>query len=42
MVVKLPNTCKQGVCYPGILTTAYFARDCVNIKEHNVCFISMS
>lgn len=33
MVVKLPNICKQDVCYSDILTIPCFARDCVNIKE---------
>lgn len=33
MVVKLPNICKQDVCYPGILTIMCCARNCVNIKE---------
>lgn len=33
MVVKLPNICKHGVCYPGILTITCCARNCVNIEE---------
>lgn len=42
MFIRLPDICKQDVCYPGIV--ACFARDCVSVKEPILrgCLILMS